>query len=208
MNAALALAVGFAHSWVAIYTAGLPGNLREARRSEIDSDLWEQQWLAGHRSQPPLATAGEMAARTLLGMLSDITWRVEAGASSRSKGTATVNNTWPMRIGFLIAMLPLVALTLIGISFLVGNGDWDNTWEHWIWRGFFAALPVIGGLGLWLCAARPVLGMSLVLVGVGTSAFLMPWMAIITVPVGIAIIVFAAFRAGFLPRPSARQPAA
>lgn len=40
MNTALALTVGVARSWVALYTVRLPIDIREARRSEIDSDLW------------------------------------------------------------------------------------------------------------------------------------------------------------------------
>ena len=207
MNTALALSVGMARSWVALYTRGLSPEVREARRGEIDSDLWEQQWLAARRGDPALGTAIEVLARMLFGLFNDIAWRLETGASPRTKGTTTVNSTWPMRIGFIIAMVPLALLTVAGISFLLGNGDFDNSTEHWVWRGFFVALPAIGVLGLWLCAARPKLGMGLVLVGVGTSAFLMPWMAVVTVPIGIAILIFAVFRAGFLPRPSRQQTA-
>ena len=58
----------------------------------------------------------------LVGIISDITWRLEAGAA-RSKGLSTVNDSLPMRIGFLAAMLPLVLLTVAGVSFLAGNGD-------------------------------------------------------------------------------------
>jgi hypothetical protein len=107
-----------------------------------------------------------------------------------------MKETFPMRIGFLAAILPLGFLAVMGITFLLGNGDFDNTWEHWIWRTLFVACPLIGGFGLWLCATRPGLGIALVLVGVGTSAFVMPWMAPITVPIGIAIIAFALKRSG------------
>lgn len=207
MSTALALSIGVARSWVALYTRGIAREMRDSRRSEIDSDLWEQQWLASRRGDPAFETAVEVLVRMLGGIISDITWRLEAGAS-RSKGLSTVNDSLPMRIGFLAAMLPLVLLTLAGVSFLAGNGDFENTWQHWTWRASFVALPFIGAFGLWLCATRPVLGMALVVLGVGTSAFLMPWMAFITVPAGIAVIVFAAFRAGFLPRRPPSRPAA
>ena len=196
MNTALALSIGMARNWVGLYTRGLPPEVREARRSEIDSDLWEQQWLASRRGDPEFGTAIEVLVRMLLGAISDITWRVETGASATAKGITTVNSTWPMRIGFIIAMVPLALLAVAGISFLLGNGDFDNTTEHWVWRAFFVALPITGGIGLWLCATRPRLGMALVALGVGASAFLMPWMAVITVPVGIAIVAFAIKRSG------------
>ena len=195
MNAALALTVGMARCWVALYTLRLPLEIRESRRSEIDSDLWEQQWLASRRGDPALGTAIEVLVRMTLGILDDLVWRLEAGART-TKGTTTVNDTLPMRIGFIIAMVLLALLSVAGISFLLGNGDFDNSVEHWVWRGFFVALPVVGALGLWLCATRPRLGMGLVLLGVGASAFLMPWMAFVTVPLGIVIIAFAIKRSG------------
>jgi len=188
-------ASGLTRAWTAAYTQGLPEEAKFGRRAEIDSDLWDQRRNAEYQGEPSLSTATEILVRWLFGIPSDITWRIEAGASS-AKGITPMNETLPMRIGFLLAMLPLVVLAVIGISFLVGYGDWDNTWEHWTWRGFFVALPIIGGIGLWLCATRPRLGMILVLVGVGAAAFLMPWMAFVTVPVGIAIIVIAYLRAG------------
>ena len=207
MNIALSLAVALAHSWVGVYTRGLPGALRDARRNEIESDLWEQQWLAARRQELPLVTAAEIAARTLLGFMSDITWRLEAGASSQTKGITTVSNSWSMRLGFIVAMIPLALLIAMGISFMLGNGDWENNAGHWIWRIFFVVCPLVGATGLWLCATRPKLGMALVLAGVGPAAFIMPWMAPLTVPFAIAIIAFAVLRAGLLPSSSPRQPA-
>jgi hypothetical protein len=204
----LDFAIALTRSWAATYTRGLTSDVRAERREEIDCDLWHQQRLADLEREPVTGTAVAILLRWLVGIPSDITWRIETGASAQSKGNTPMNETLPMRIGFLVAMLPLVILTVIGISFLVGNGDWDNTWEHWTWRGFFVALPIIGAIGLWLCATWPRLGMVLVLVGAGASAFLMPWMAFVTAPFGIAIIIFAAFRAGFLPRSSARSQTA
>jgi len=195
LSTLLALSVGFARSWVAVYTLGLPAEARGSRRAEIDCDLWEQQWLASRRGDPVFGTAIEVLTRMLLGVISDITWRLETGASS-TKGKTPVNNTLPMRIGFLAAMLPLAILAVMGASFMLGNGDWDNTTEHWIWRSFFVVCPIIGGFGLWLCATRPAPGMVLVLAGVASSAFLMPWMAIVTVPIGLVIIAFAIKRSG------------
>ena len=37
------LAAGVARNWVAVYTLGLPPSVRDARRAELQSDLWEQR---------------------------------------------------------------------------------------------------------------------------------------------------------------------
>jgi hypothetical protein len=200
MSALVALSVGFARSWVSIYTLGLPAAPREARRSEIDSDLWEQQWLASRRGDSVAATAGEIATRTLFGIIDDISWRLESGASSRTKGIH-MNDTWPMRIGFLLALVLLAMVARIAFF-----GSWEDS-ESLIWRVAFFVCPVVAAVGLVLCRSKPVLGLGLVAAGAISSALLMFWMAFITVPLALAIIVFAAFRAGFLPRPSRQQPA-
>jgi len=200
----LDLSIALTRSWAAIYTRGLPSATRAERREEIDCDLWHQQRLADLEREPVTGTAIEVLIRWLFGIPSDITWRIETGASV-TKGRTSMNDTLTMRIGFLVAMLPLAVLGAMGLSFLLGNGDFDSSLTHWLWRGAFLACPLVGSIGLWLCATRPNLGMGLVVVGVGLSSVLMYWMAFITVPLALVIIIFAAFRAGFLPRPSSRQ---
>jgi hypothetical protein len=110
-----------------------------------------------------------------------------------------------MRIGLVAAMLPLAALAAAGVSFVLGSGDFENSTEHWLWRVAFVATPAIGGVGLWLCATRPRLGMGLVLAGVGASSVMMPWMAVVTVPVGLVIIAFAIKRSGLISWPASRS---
>jgi hypothetical protein len=83
MSALRDIAVGLTRAWVAIYTKGLPAELRDARRAEIDSDLWEQRQVAGLDDEPPGETALQLFARLLLGIPSDITWRAQAGLSAR-----------------------------------------------------------------------------------------------------------------------------
>ena len=60
MSAALALAVGMTRSWVTLYTSGLPRELRDARRAEIDSDLWEHQRTAEFLDQPRQQLKGRL----------------------------------------------------------------------------------------------------------------------------------------------------
>jgi hypothetical protein len=195
VNAALNLTVGMARSWVTLYTLRLPLEIRESRRSEIDSDLWEQQGLAARRSDPALGTAIEVLSRMLLGIFDDLIWRLEAGVSV-TKGQISVNDTWPMRIGFIALMVPLMLLVANGLGMMMGNGEFDNAQEQVLWGLSFLVAPLVAAVGLWLCRTRPKLGLGLVVGGALSTALLMFWMAFITVPLAIVVIAFAIKRSG------------
>jgi hypothetical protein len=68
MNAS-SIAASFARGWTAAYTAGLPREIRDRRREEIASDLWEQR-----HDTDPVRPEG-VAARVWLGMPADLVWR-------------------------------------------------------------------------------------------------------------------------------------
>ena len=67
-----ALVVGAVRSWTHLYTAGLPPRLRDARRREIESDLWEIDTTPRPRPGRPAVDA---LLSLLLGMPSDFVWR-------------------------------------------------------------------------------------------------------------------------------------
>jgi len=194
MSTLLALIVGCARTWVGVYTLGLAAAVKEARRREIDSDLWEQQWLASRRGESLHGTAAEIAARAVLGMLSDITWRVQAGLSTRPERRIKVNESPTMRalvlVGLAVAAFPIVIGFLVAVGL---NGETDSTE-----RTIFGPVQIVVGSaivsGLLMSARRPVLGISLVAVGAITMWALWYWMLVITIPIGIALIAIAYFR--------------
>jgi len=59
-------AAGVARWWTRLYTAGLPVDLRDARRAEVESDLWE--------SVADGAPSRHILARVALGLADDLTW--------------------------------------------------------------------------------------------------------------------------------------
>ena len=67
------LAVVLCRLWTSIYTCGMDGELRAARRREIESDLWECQTDEQH-SEP---AAASLLIRLVLGMPHDVLWRME-----------------------------------------------------------------------------------------------------------------------------------
>ena len=80
------LAVAFVRTWTWIYTRGMPAFVRDGRRQEIESDLWEQQHdLAG---ETDARVAIQITLRLLAGFLDDLQWHVEhrALSSRRTQG--------------------------------------------------------------------------------------------------------------------------
>ena len=71
----LRVAVGVARFWTRLYTLGMPADIRDARLTEIESDLWECQHDPGRPANAP-----EMLTRLLLGVPHDLLWRIERAA--------------------------------------------------------------------------------------------------------------------------------
>jgi hypothetical protein len=77
MTITLALALRIVRWWTWIYTARMPAAARDARRDEIDSDLWEMHEDARRRGASPTRIAIHMLLRLALGAPDDLLWRAE-----------------------------------------------------------------------------------------------------------------------------------
>jgi hypothetical protein len=73
-------AAGVARWWTRVYTAGLPVDLRDARRAEVESDLWE--------SVSDGAPSRHILARLALGVVDDLSWSFTLMDTS-TRATAT-----------------------------------------------------------------------------------------------------------------------
>jgi len=71
----LRAALSIVRLWTTIYTAGIPETLRDARREEIESDLWEAQH--DSQSDPIRLSAMHVVARLVAGIPDDLGWRLE-----------------------------------------------------------------------------------------------------------------------------------
>jgi hypothetical protein len=67
------LAVAAVRAWTRLYTWRLDPVIRDARRAEIDSDLWESQVAEDAGSALPI----QLTLRLLRGVVNDLRWRVE-----------------------------------------------------------------------------------------------------------------------------------
>jgi hypothetical protein len=102
----LRLAAALTRAWVRLYTRGLDHDRREARRAELESDVWEHVHDADEAGRPPAAAALEIARRLVGGVPADLTWRLE---HRRRGGRARVEGGRSMRTA--IRRHGMVALT-------------------------------------------------------------------------------------------------
>ena len=63
--------------WVSLYTLGLPTEIKQGRRDEIDDDLWCQAQDAVDSARPDRSFGGEILARLVFGVPADVSWRIE-----------------------------------------------------------------------------------------------------------------------------------
>src|SRR5262245_11952525 len=82
-------AAGVARWWTRVYTYGLPDDLRDARRAEVDSDLWE--------SLSDGTPSRHILARVALGLADDLTW-------SLTFMDTTTRNTAGWSLGSLVVL--------------------------------------------------------------------------------------------------------
>jgi len=196
MNAAVALAVGMTRTWVALYTLGLPRELRNGRRAEIDSDLWEHQRTAEFLEQRQGETSLQLLTRLVLGVPSDVTWRLETGRSDRSERSISVNESGTMRSLVVVGVVVALFLVVTGIGAVVDALVQEDLASG---QAGFGVISVLAGAavgsGLLTSRRNPLLGIGLVAAGAITVAAAWYWMLVITIPVGIAMVAIAFFRA-------------
>lgn len=77
------LPVRVAEGWVAFYTRGLPSEVRDARRAELRSDLWEHRRHAAADGHGRLRWSLQVGGRVVRGMPDDLWWRFAQQAASR-----------------------------------------------------------------------------------------------------------------------------
>ncbi len=208
MSTLLSFVIAPTRAWTALYTRGLPADVRGERREEIDCDLWEHQRLADLEREPATSTAAAILLRLIMGVPADIFWRLEAGANARSGRGTQMSESLTMR-GFFWAALAVAAFpAVIGVLVAMGvNGEMDGTSERLFWG---ASQTIIGTAiisGLVISARRPGLGIGLVAAGTIAISALWYWAAMITVPIGLGLLALAYFRAGRPGWPRGARPA-
>ncbi len=209
MSTLLSLAIAPTRAWTALYTRGLPSDVRGERRDEIDCDLWEHQRLADFEREPVTDTAAAILLRLIMGVPADMTWRLEAGANARSGKGTQMNDSWIMR-GVLLAALVRAFVPLgFGIFYLAGGDadSWGSTFARVAVSLSWIAVGLAMVAGLLLSRSRPALGLGLLAVGVIAISVVLYWAAVVTLPLGLVLLVIAYLRAGRPGWPRRTRPA-
>ncbi len=98
-------ASGLVRRWVGIYTRGLPAEIRQERRDEIDDDLWSQMRDAAGSARRDQSITGEIVIRLVFGIPADLSWRVEQRHVARTQVALERSSTMGTRAISVLAIL-------------------------------------------------------------------------------------------------------
>ncbi len=101
-------AAGLAQRWVAAYTRGLPPAVRERRRAELASDLWEQRAAGRAAGTPEPAVGRSIVWRTVAGAPADLRWRRRQLTAPRGWQLASAHA--PSRLPAWVVLTALLAV--------------------------------------------------------------------------------------------------
>ncbi len=194
----MSIVVNLTRNWTDLYTWRLPHDLRDDRRAEIESDLWEHQSFAHLQGIDATSTAFEILLRFVFGIPADCLWRLETGAAHHTtKRTKTVN-MFAGRSKILIALTAISVLMILssGVG-IIHRGFQDDV--NWVWM-LWGIIPTVVSApsilaGFWLVPKRPGLGIALVAFGCFVTVLTWFWMFMITVPISIALIALSWYQA-------------
>jgi hypothetical protein len=154
------LLVRVAEGWVAWYTRGLPGEVRDARRAELRSDLFEQRRHAEDGGQGRLRWSLQVGGRMVRGVPDDLWWRFAQQAAARPRTAAAERRRQLLAWLFDWVISPAVAFGMLLIT-------WMSTSPL---RGAVALLVLFVGLAvLRTRLVGPVSDKTAILVGVAPA---------------------------------------
>jgi hypothetical protein len=111
-SAALGLATGLVRAWTRAYTWRLEPAVRDRRRAEIESELWEFQQDPERGTYP----AAHVFARLLIGIPDDLSWRAEhASVRRRTRVRAGIRvAAWTVATIIIVAAIWILPLMTTG----------------------------------------------------------------------------------------------
>lgn len=136
--------------WVGLYTRGLPVDVRDGRREEIDSDLWSQFEEARLIGRTDRSTNREILVRLLAGVPADVSWRLAHRGAEPKRSNGDLNAApgthvpaWLAIVGGVSSGLSaalILAIALITPSFRIADAYRD------VIPGIFVILLGAGGI--------------------------------------------------------------
>jgi hypothetical protein len=143
-------AVRWLRRWAEVYTRGLPADVRERRREEIDDDLWSQLEEARLVGRSHRSTNGEILVRWLTGLPADVSWRLARGRAAPAPaptvpGLSPVSQApaWLAIVGGL--SIVLYGLLIVAIALVTPGFGIEDAYRE-VTPGLFVILLGAGGI--------------------------------------------------------------
>jgi hypothetical protein len=202
--------------WVALYTAGLPRDIRDARRAEIEDDLWSQAQEAEQLGASAAdGASGDVLARLAFGLWADITWRLEQRHRARVRPPL---RSLPMGTR-IIAALAIIGGAALAVTMVIFAGVImaapDSTFETLDWSSVEVLAPLYAAMGAIVVLSIALWGLifrfndrirgSVALVGSiggfgGVLTAMGAFALLALLPVGSTLVAWDLSRFGALPR--------
>jgi hypothetical protein len=194
--------------WVRLYTRGLPRQIRDERRAEIESDLWEQSRDAEVAGSDGVRLFFSVWTRCLLGVVHDLAWRAEQRDALRRPSPDRAGPFGPRpgdsrrRLLGLLAGVTL-ALALVSVLVIANTIEYSEGTQP---VGVIAAALltiitasaavgiIVAARGFWVMRRRPVVGALLVVAGSSVAGLTWYWL-LVPVLMSVAVSVYGVARA-------------
>jgi hypothetical protein len=133
---------GLVRGWVRLYTSGLPAELRDARRDEVDDDLWCEHAEAAAIERSARSLDAAMALRLVLGIPADLTWRLTyhpARGPVASDRITAINTR-------ILGLLATAAGSSLGLLLILSSQLGDALWTTY--PAMMVVIPVVIGFSV------------------------------------------------------------
>jgi hypothetical protein len=161
------LVAGTARLWTAMYTAGLPHWVRERRRGEIESDLYEHRAVYTGEGIGSAIVTRQVARRLFGGIPQDVLWRLETDR----------DNEYLARDGG-VAPFPFVSAVFIGaVVVLAAIFAWVpvHSWQILAWLMLALTGVALTGIGTYASSFWPRAGAMVLALGTAATAWGLWW---------------------------------
>lgn len=193
---------GLVRGWVRVYTSGLPAELRDARRDEIDDDLWCQHEEAAALGRSARSLDADMVMRLLFGIPADLSWRLTYRGKPSSSSLERSSSMSTRALGSSAIIAGLI-WGLLFIAFIpLGES---------VWTGAIGVAGVLGSLvaaiafstaGIGLAfrfqdRVGPLGGFGALLVTLGAITSMVG--SVVLMPIGSVLLMWDLARSGVVP---------
>jgi hypothetical protein len=194
--------------WVALYTLGLPPEIKQGRRDEIDDDLWCQAQEAADSGRGDGSLAGEIVMRLVLGLPADISWRATQRRTSPAFVAPERSPTMDTRAVVLLSFVGGIGWAIWPIPQAIVGREWppgepiSAVLLLSVWFGTWGIAGAIVALAVLIqdSIRTPFGAVASIGAFIGSVSVFGAYAGIIAIPIASAAVVWEAPRAGVLSR--------